>query len=329
VRRRALLVSPSNPYPVVRDGCRRLVLDYVDTVLDEEEVYFLHVAREDWAPLALFRDGTLVRRDLDPGDLLLDFDFALFVGFKDTTSARRLAARQPAFCFTDTFPHPDVPRERFCGILSHRSLRDDANVVLVGGSFNDAVFRPDRRAEEHVLCVGRIHPDKNQLELVADYRKTIYERFGLPLLLVGGAEDVAYYERVSRYVDGVSVISTIADPARPLADANWRSAQEVAALCNRARLFVSASPKESFSMAMIEAMACGTTCVVNGDYWGFPAAELGPNVIGNVTGRRGSTLELLARALRDGVRVDGSAWARRFALRKMRDGVRRFIDARL
>jgi glycosyltransferase involved in cell wall biosynthesis len=114
-----------------------------------------------------------------------------------------------------------------------------------------------------------------------------------------------------------------------LADANWCTARQIAELCNRARLYVSASAKESFSLAMIEAMACGTTCVVNGDYWGFAESQLRPNVYGNITAKRGSVVELAAEALRDEVRIDGSEWARRYSLRELRETVLRFIDERI
>jgi glycosyltransferase involved in cell wall biosynthesis len=136
---------------------------------------------------------------------------------------------------------------------------------------------------------------------------------------VGGVDDDAYWERVAEYVDGESVI----------ASAGWRSAQEVADLCNRARLFVSASPTESFGMALVEAMACGTTCVVNGAYTGFTETELRPHVHGNITGAYGSTVELVAKALADDVRIDASAWATQYSLSRTRPTVARFIDARL
>ena len=187
---------------------------------------------------------------------------------------------------------------------------------------------PDRGGEELVLSVGRIHPDKHQLELVESYRERIFEEYGLPLYLAGGVADADYFREVERYIDGVSVVSSI-DPGQPLASSNWRSARDIALLCHRARLFVLASPKESFGLALIEAMACGTTCVVNGEYRGFAEADLRPNVYGNITGKRGSVVDLAARALCDDVRIDASEWARKYALRETRRVLSRFIDNRL
>jgi len=248
VTRRALLVSTSNPYPIVRDGSQRLVRDYVEAIFPEHEVHFLHATTDDWAPLELFVNGRSVDRSVDlPSLIARDFEFVVFVGFKNTDFTRRLTSRLPSFCYTDTFPHPDVPRGFFRGILSHRdrSAATDEAILLVGGSYDEHVFRPSRAAEDLVLSVGRIHPDKNQLELVDGYRKAIFEPYGLPLYLAGGAADVAYYRTVEPFVDGEAVISSIVDRLDPTADANWHSAAELAALCNRARLFVSPSPKET------------------------------------------------------------------------------------
>ncbi|HEX8158521.1 MAG TPA: glycosyltransferase [Solirubrobacteraceae bacterium] len=328
--KRALLVSTANPYPVVRDGCQRLVDDYVDAMFPGHELYFLHVSTDDWSPLTLFREGRSAGGDVDLDRLLAyDFEFVMFVGFKDRDFTRRLTSRRPSFCYTDRFPHPDVPAETFRGILSHRSVGRAEDILLVGGSFDETVFYPDRKDEDLVLAVGRIHPDKNQLELVSRHRETIFEPFGLPLYLAGGVADLAYYHEVRRFIDGISVMSSIVDASQPFADCNWCSGREIAALCNRARLYVSASPKESFSLAMIEAMACGTTCVVNGDYWGFAESQLRPHVHGNITAKRGSVVELAAEALRDDVRIDASQWARRYSLGALRDAVVRFIDERV
>ncbi|MEY2441367.1 MAG: hypothetical protein QOJ46_793 [bacterium] len=329
---RALLVSTANPYPVVRDGCERLVRDYVDAVFDGLELDFLHAGRPSWAPQALYRDGNAIATGIDADGLLeRGYAFVVFVGFKDTAFTRELTTRRPSFCLTDAFPHPDVPRDAFRGILSHHAsqARADADVLLVGGSYDDAVFRPDRRGEDHVLAVGRIHPDKNQLELVEGYREAIYEPFGLPLVLAGGATDLDYAREVLRHVDGTAVVTTIEDHADPGAPSSWLSAAELAALSNRSRLYVAASPAEAFGLALVESMACATTCVVNGDYRGFDPAELRPLVHGNVAGKRGSVLDLVAEALRDEVRIDASQWARRYALREIRDGVARFVHDRL
>jgi glycosyltransferase involved in cell wall biosynthesis len=332
VIKRALLVSTANPYPVVKDGCQRLVRDYVDAMFPHHDVHFLHVTGDTWSPLELFRDGHPVEGEVDVERLRDEaFEFLVFVGFKVTDFTQRLTGGWPSFCYTDTFPHPDVPAGVFRGILSHRGSSDagDEEILLVGGSFDDTVFYPDRMPEDIVLSVGRIHPDKAQLQLVSRYRELIYEPFGLPLYLAGGAQDERYHRAIAPYVDGVAVISSVADPADPRGDASWHTGPELAELCNRARLFVSASPKESFSMAMIEAMACGTTCVVNGDYWGFAEADLRPHVHGNITGRRGSVLELAAAALHDDVRIDASQWAAKYALRAMRESVSQFVHARV
>lgn len=328
--RRALVVSKANPYPVVKDGCQRLVRDYADGMFESHDVHFLHVSR-DWAPLKLFLHG----REIDPranleGLVARDFEFAVFIGFARSDFTSRLARSVPSFCYMDTYPSANVPSGVFRGILAHRidAGGNGDEVLVVGGTYDDEVFARRRTGEEIVLSVGRIHPTKNQLELVSKYRETIFEPYGLPLYLAGGASDRAYFREVEAFVDGVAVRSSVVDGSDPSADANWHSAPELAELSNRARLFVSASPKESFGMAMIEAIACGATCVINGDYWGFAESDLRPNVHGNLAGKDGSVLELAAGALRDDVRIDGSDWAPKYSLRAVRQAVSRFVDDR-
>ena len=337
--RRALLVSSASPYPVVTNGCARLVSDYLTHLFPADRVYLLLTRPGDWAPLGLYFGGQPVAGDLNVSGLLAhDFAFVLFIGFKGNEFTLELARSRASFCLTDTYPHPDVPDGLFRGILSHQSSDPHPDLLIVGGSYDDEVFYPDRAnrdragpdrgGRELVLNVGRIHPDKHQLELVEGYRERIFEEYGLPLYLAGGVADLDYFREVERYIDGVSVVSII-DPGQPLASSNWRSARDIALPCNRARLFVLASPKESFGLALIEAMACGTTCVVNGEYRGFAEADLRPNVYGNITGKRGSVVDLAARALCDDVRIDASEWARKYALCETREVLSRFIDDRL
>lgn len=329
VTRRALLVSSANPYPIVTNGCARLVHDYQVAMFPQYDTYFLLTRTGDWAPLRLFHLGRPVNGELQIGDLhALGFTFVLFIGFKENEFTRQLADLRPSFCLTDTYPHPDLPEGLFRGVLSHRAVERHRNLLLIGGSYNDEIFYPDRKGEELVLSVGRIHPDKNQLELVRNYRRAVFEAYGLPLYLVGGVDDSDYFGEVKRYIDSVTVVSSI-DLGDPLAIGNWRSAREIAQLCNRARLFVSASPKENFGMAMIEAMACGTTCVVNGDYCGFDEHDLRPHVYGHITAQRGSVVELVVQALRDDARIDGSGWARKYSVSHIRKTLAQFIAERL
>jgi glycosyltransferase involved in cell wall biosynthesis len=329
VTKRVLLVSTANPYPIVTNGCARLVHDYQVAMFPQYDVYFLLTRPGDWLPLQLFYQGRPVDGGSQVQDLhALDFTFFLFIGFKENDFTRQLACWRPSFCLTDTYPHPDLPDGLFRGILSHRAVERHRDLLLVGGSYDGEVFYPDRKSEELVLAVGRIHPDKNQLELVRSYRQEIFEEYGLPLHLVGGVDDSEYFAEVKKYIDSVAVVSSV-DPAHPLAIDSWRSAKEIAELCNQARLFVSASPKESFGLAMIEAMACGTTCVVNGDYRGFVASDLRPYVYGHITAQQGSIVELIVHALRDDVRIDGSTWAKKYSVSEMREALWRFIEERL
>lgn len=322
-----LLVSPASPYPAVTNGCARLVLDYLTSVFAADNPAYLRVSPGSWDPVEVYRDHRS-EGPVRPEALLGGrFSFVFYVGFRPTPFTRALASAFPSFCLTDRHPHPDVPAGLFRGILTHRADAEREGLLLCGGSYDAATYHPNRQGEALAVCVGRIHPDKGQLELVRGYRERIHGRFGLPLRLVGGVEDRDYYEAVRPYLDGVVVQSTMATTAD-----GWLEPPEIAALLNRARFFVSASPRETFGIALAEALACGTTCVVNGSFTGFDPVELGRHVFGPVTGKAGSILDVLEQALEQDVRRDGSDWVRQYSVelsaRRQRDFIRRRMQGR-
>jgi glycosyltransferase involved in cell wall biosynthesis len=329
MKKKALIISSANPYPVVTSGCERLIMDYQSDILFDYDAYFLLTESERWTPLKLFHNDIPVQGEITAEKILdHNFGFILFIGFRENEFLRKLVDKIPSFCLTDTHPRDDLPDNLFSGIMAHISNDLHKDVLLLGACYNSEIFFKERRSEEFILSVGRIHPDKNQLELVRDYKERIYEKYKLPLYLVGGINDLNYFFQIVEYIDNVSVFSTIA-PDRPQAETNWKTPQQIAELCNRARIFVMASPKESFCIALVEAIACGTTCVVNGNYWGFDEADIGPNVYGNTTGKKGSILDLLDEALSRDVRIDGSEWVKKFSLRETKKKLLRFINERL
>ena len=150
----------------------------------------------------------------------------------------------------------------------------------------------------------------------------------MPLYLVGGSSEPDYYALVNQFVDGISVLST-SDPENPMSNSSWRTSRDIAALCNRARMFVMPSEEESFCIALIEAMACGTTCVVDGTYYGFDKNDLRPNVYGNITGPDGSILELIDEVLNRDIRIDASEWVKKYSLADTQKQLMTFIHRRL
>src|SRR5690349_16295295 len=114
MKKKALIVSSANPYPVVTSGCERLIVDYQYHLLSDYDVYFLAAYPASWQPLSLFHQDVLVARAVTLDDLLgHSFAFAFFVGFKGNEFMRRLVSRVPSFCLTDTHPRDDLPNDLF------------------------------------------------------------------------------------------------------------------------------------------------------------------------------------------------------------------------
>jgi hypothetical protein len=86
---------------------------------------------------------------------------------------------------------------------------------------------------------------------------------------------------------------------------------------------------ESFGIALAEAMACGTTCVLNGSFPGFDSADLGPHVFGNITGPHGSIVDILEEAFATNARRDGSEWIKQYSIRRAAERQMEFIERRL
>jgi hypothetical protein len=69
--------------------------------------------------------------------------------------------------------------------------------------------------------------------------------------------------------------------------------------------------------------------VLNGDFLGFDPTDLRPHVFGNITGKRGSILDVLEEALATDVRLDGSTWVRKYSIRRAAERQMEFIERRL
>jgi glycosyltransferase involved in cell wall biosynthesis len=331
MRKKCLIVGDLNPYEVLDGGIERLLIDYQTHVFSDYDVY--HLVYESEGQVELFHYGQPVPGKITTQQLLTaNFEFVLFFNYYADLQGdgfiQPLRDRIPSFSFLQEHPLKGFSDRFFRGILTFSSRRRHRNVLVVGGAYDPQVFYKNRQSEEFVVCVARVSPYKGQLELAHSYRKRIYDKYRIPLYLVGGTRHLDFFPRLHKYIDNVSVHSTI-DPEDPIANTNWWNGQQIAAICNRARMFVLASPRETFCLALIEAMACGTTCVVNGDYQGFKARDLRPHVYGHIRAKRGGTLDLVEEVLRREIRIDASEWARRYSLTEVKKTVLGFIRERL
>src|SRR5882762_322837 len=228
---KVLIVCSESPYPVVVGGYERLIKDYQAHVFSDYEVYFL-VCRGDSFE-ELFHYGVPVRSKVERQRILKqNFAFAFFVqsdfDFEGPEVVCPLIDRIPSFCFVQFHPHAEMRDQRFRGIVTHYTEAPHKDVLRIGGSYNPEVFYKNRQSEEFIVCVARIHPCKNQLELVRDYRERIYNKHALPLYLVGGSSEPEYYGLVNEFIDGVSVLAT-SDPENPMANGSWRTSRDIAA----------------------------------------------------------------------------------------------------
>jgi glycosyltransferase involved in cell wall biosynthesis len=331
--RRALIVGRDVSWPAITGGYARMVEYLAGGVFQGYDTWVLEGIGP--RPVALHHGEETVAFYPSVDEVLaLEPAFAFFFQSAADVGApafARIAREVPSFFFSQR--HPPVPaalRLPFRGWVAHSAASPSPDLLVLGGAFDARVFFPDGGPrEELVVSVARIAREKNQAALVAGYRERIWERHGLPLLLVGGNGDDAYWSTVSRWVDGVAVRSTVVEAGEGSYNGFLPSA-EVAALCRRARFMVMPSERETFCLALVEAMACGATCVVNGWYPGFDPAELAPRVFGPVDGPRGSILDVLDAAVRAEVRIDASAWAReRFSIPAIAARLMPFIEARL
>lgn len=335
LKKKALLVCSQLPYPCVNGGIERLVAGYESQVFSDFDVSLLFYRQG--RPIQMFHYGQLLPGTPSSESLLAEeFAFVLLFNydtdFQQDALIQPLLRQFPCFQFLQFHPVNGMDDNHFRGIICQSSTTPGADVFVPGGFYDSKMFfKRENRSEEFVVCVARIHEDKNQLELVRGYKERIYDKYGLPLVLAGGGglrdEEDCYFREVMDHVDGTAIIAN-ADLHNPLAPANWLRANEVADLFHRARLAVMPSPKESFCVALLEALACGTTCVVNGNYPAFAPADLGPQVFGSVTGKQGSILDWIDKALERNIRIDASKWAPKFSLEEIKPKLLQFVLAR-
>ena len=179
------------PVPRRHERVRAPGGDYQRRMFPQHDVWFLHSRSGSGRRLRCFRRTRPSRRTSTSTTSQHDFEFVLFIGFKDNDFTRRLATVVPSFCLTDTFPTPTcpgiVPRDPVAPGRRRPSRPPSRRRLLRRRVFSCT------DGEDIVLSVGPHPSGQEPARAGRGYREQVYEPFGLPLILVGGADDVGYH----------------------------------------------------------------------------------------------------------------------------------------
>ena len=331
MKQKILMVCEQWAWPKIKGGIESRIRAYRDVILkDDFEVYFYFTHAQMVPKLRMPNDMDVVNppmvqmRAINP-------DITLFMngdcGMQKVPILKHFRDTSKTILMTQKWKKGDAA-EFDAVITNYADVPTDESVLQIGGFYDSSIFYKARNAEKFVLHVGRIHDTKNQVELVKNYKKEIYLKHKIPLYMVGGTFTNDYFQEVYKYVDGVSVMGT-AKKGVPYTDRNWINNKALARLYNSARLFVLPSKQETFGLALSEAMACGTTCVVDGEYPGMPQEELENYVLGNVREYTGSIIQNIDKALTEDIRLDGAEWVRKFSLLEQKRTIIDFIKIRI
>ncbi len=149
-------------------------------------------------------------------------------------------------------------------LMTHYGLSEEKIAVVYHGV--DEWFRPANQAQierarawlgvdgPFILYVGTIQPRKNLTRLIGAFERIAEQRSDLCLILAGKlgwkTEEITESARKSEYANRILMPGHVPDDLLP-------------ALYSAASVFILPSLYEGFGMPVIEAMACGTPCVIS------------------------------------------------------------------
>ena len=137
-------------------------------------------------------------------------------------------------------------QERSCIIMNPLSRKDPGEPFIYRSDL------PEFETEKKILCVGRITPQKNIMMLLGAFSNVVRAVPEASLLIYGGVQDKAYYEKLGNKVTELG----LAEKVRFMG-----LTADVPGELRKAYLYVLSSDYEGMPNALLEAMAEGLPCI--------------------------------------------------------------------
>ena len=205
----------------------------------------------------------------------------------------------------------------FRGILANGAVANTKSVLKVGAIYDSDIFYNSKISRENIaIYVGRLDPNKNVDVLISLWGK-IYEKFGTKLFLIGGTHVPDYFNTIKNQIDGNKIEHIF-----------WLSTSELKNYYDTCCLSIMPSKRESLCWSVVESLACGCTCVVDGEYTGM-GHEIKPYIVGESLSWTNSLDKFVYNALEQNIKKDASEYMKGYSIKARKNEVISFIEGRL
>jgi glycosyltransferase involved in cell wall biosynthesis len=210
-----------------------------------------------------------------------------------------------------------TPGKYFRGILANGALIDTKNVFKVGAIYDSDLFFNSKCDRNNIaIYAGRLVHSKNVGFLVSIWNE-IYEKFNTKLYLIGGTHDLSYFNSIQSKIDG-NIIEYI----------QCLSTAELKNFYDTCRISIMPSKRESLCWTIVESLACGCTCVVDGNYEGI-GQNIKSYIVGESLKCTNNLKKFIYDALEKDIKIDASEFMEQFSIKNRKYEILSFIKERL